>query len=206
MLLNLTELIRKYKLKITGVLHIGAHEGQEVPEYHRNGIKDIVLIEPCAKAFNVLKNKFNAHHHIKLFNIACGAHDGEAVMVTETANKGQSNSLLSPADHIRQYPSIVFNGTELVKLKTLDSLQFESKYNMINSDCQGYEGEVFKGASETLKNIDYIYSEVNKNNVYEGCILVDQLDKLLADFKRVETGQWVNDSWTDALYIKRSLL
>jgi len=76
-------------------------------------------------------------------------------------------------------------------------------YNFINCDVQGYEAEVFKGATETLKHIDYIYCEVNKDECYKGCAKVEELDALLVGFKRVETGDWVNDSWTDALYIKK---
>ena len=62
----------------------------------------------------------------------------------------------------------------------LDDLALDlSKYNFMNIDVQGYELEVFKGAFETLKNIDYIISEVNQDEVYEGCPHVSELDKYL---------------------------
>jgi hypothetical protein len=54
-------------------------------------------------------------------------------------------------------------------------------------DVQGYEGEVIKGATETLKHIDYIYSEVNRGQTYAGNMEIDEFDELLKDFKRVET-------------------
>lgn len=77
------------------------------------------------------------------------------------------------------------------------------KYNFINVDVQGYELEVLKGASETLRNIDYIMSEVNRDEVYENCAQVEELDNFLANynFVRVET-VWVGDIWGDAFYIK----
>lgn len=205
MLLNLTKLIHKYSLKITGAIHIGAHHGEEVAEYHANGIKDIILIEPAKPAFNVLKQKFGAHHHIQLYNIACGSQIRRAKMYVETANQGQSNSLLEPGTHLHQYPGIRFNDTEEVDMMPLDALPITDRFNFINCDVQGYEGEVFKGAQQTLKHIDYVYTEVNKEDVYRGCILVDELDALLSDFTRVETGEWVNNAWTDALYIRKSL-
>ena len=37
MLINLTDLIQKYNLKIDGILHIGAHECEEVEIYLENG-------------------------------------------------------------------------------------------------------------------------------------------------------------------------
>jgi hypothetical protein len=62
---------------------------------------------------------------------------------------------------------------------------------------------VFKGAFETLKNIDYIISEVNKDEVYENCAHVDDLDSYLNqfNFQRVETN-WIGGTWGDAFYIK----
>jgi FkbM family methyltransferase len=207
MLLSLTTLIKKYSLRITGVIHVGAHHGEEVSEYFSLGIKNIALIEPCAKAFNVLKQKFGAHHHIKLFNYACAPYNGEATMFTETANKGQSNSLLQPIEHLKHYPEIKFTGSELVKIRRLDALKLDSKYNMINMDVQGAEGGVIIGATETLRHIDYIYTEVNANdaNLYQGAIKISELDQLLKDFERVETS-WTGQGWGDGLYIKRAKL
>ena len=208
MLLNLTNLIKKHSLKISGVIHVGSHHGEEVPEYSRNGIKNIALIEPCSPAFKILQNKFGAHHHIKLFNVACGSYSGEAVMHVETANKGQSNSLLQPVNHLAHYPDIKFTASELVKVVTLDSLQLGNKYNMINIDVQGAEGHVFRGARQTLEHIDYIYTEINQDgaNLYKGATGISELDALLSGFKRIETS-WVGSAgWGDALYIKSDLL
>lgn len=211
MLLNLTSLIKKYNLKITGVIHVGAHHGEEVPEYHSNGIKNIMLIEPCAPAFKVLQNKFRSHHHIKIVNLACAAVDGEATMYTETANKGQSNSLLQPMRHLQHYPEIQFKGTEQVKVSRLDNIMSwhydREKYNLINMDVQGAEGAVIIGAKDTLTHIDYIYTEVNEDaaQLYKNATKVSDLDELLKDFTRVETS-WTQQGWGDALYIRKILL
>lgn len=205
MLLNLTTLVKKYGLKITGVIHVGAHYGEEVPEYFALGIKNIALIEPCAKAFNVLKQKFGAHHHIQLLNYACAAINGDGVMHTETANKGQSNSLLKPVKHLDYYPEIKFNGMEPVKIRRMDSLGLANKYNMINMDVQGAEGGVIVGASGIMQHIDYVYTEVNKDgaNLYQGATPVSELDRLLGDFTRVEAS-WTDQGWGDALYIRNA--
>lgn len=210
MLLNLTDLIQKYSLKITGVIHIGAHHGEEVPEYRKNGIKDIILIEPCAPAFKVLHNKFAGHHHIHLINAACAAVDGSAQMYTETANKGQSNSLLQPMRHLQHYPDIQFKGTEQVRVHRLDFIMASisgGNYNTINMDVQGAEGAVIIGAPETLKYIDYIYTEVNEDaaQLYKNATKISDLDDLLKDFQRVETS-WTQQGWGDALYIRKSKL
>lgn len=206
MLLSLKSLIQKYSLKINGIIHVGSNEGQEVPEYFALGIKNIALIEPCAKAFNMLKNKFGSHHHIQLFNYACTTTTGEAIMHTETANNGQSNSLLQPVNHLKHYPDIKFTGKETVKTIRLDALGLGNRYNMLNIDVQGAEGGVIMGASGIMDYIDYVYTEVNADdsNLYSGATTISQLDVLLKDFSRVET-RWVGKAgWGDAFYKRTS--
>jgi len=131
-------------------------------------------------------------------------------MNIETANLGQSSSILKPALHLTQYPHIKFNDTIDVDITTLDNfmngLENNTKYNMINIDVQGYELEVFKGAVKTLENIDYIITEVNRDVVYHQCVFIDDLDSFLSDFGfvRVETS-WAGHTWGDALYIKNKI-
>jgi FkbM family methyltransferase len=207
MLLDFSKLVRKYSIKADGVIHVGSHHATEHPQYVSAGIKRFVYIEPCAATFNVLRNKFSAHHHIQLFNCACGDVDCEQVMYTGSQNEGQSNSLLKMDKHMDIHPGITLPTTELVNVRRLDSLGLAHKgYQLLVMDCQGYEGHVIRGAGQTLKQINYVYSEVNKTTVYENCTLADELDNLLIDFERVETGDWVGDSWTDALYVRRSLI
>jgi FkbM family methyltransferase len=199
MLIKLSEAIKKYNLKISGVIHVGAHHGQEYEEYKTCGIRDIVFIEPCTIAFSVLRKKFSGNG-VKLYNVALGSSEGFAIMNVETANSGQSNSLLKPAKHLKQYPSIRFTQTEKVRLTKLDTLNLEG-YNMINMDVQGYELEVLKGSIKTLEHIDIIYTEVNRDELYEGCARVEQLDQFLTDFKRVHT-DWGGGTWGDAIYVR----
>lgn len=207
MLLNFNSLVKKYSLKIDGVIHVGAHHATEHKDYVSAGIKRFVYIEPCASAFNVLKNKFAAHHHIQLLNVACGDFDGEQIMYTGSQNEGQSNSLLQMDKHLHIHPGITLPTTELVKVVQLDNLGLAHKgYQLLTMDVQGYEGHVLRGAKKTLEQINYIYSEVNRDSVYKNCTLVDELDKILHEFERVETGEWVGSLWTDAFYIRRSLI
>jgi FkbM family methyltransferase len=207
MLLNFRDLVKKYSIKADGVIAAGAHFGEEHPDYVAAGIKRFVYIEPCAAAFTVLKNKFAAHHHIQLFNVACGEVECEQVMYTGSQNEGQSNSLLRMDKHLLIHPGITLPNTELVTVKRLDSLGLAHKaYQLLVMDCQGFEGRVLKGATETLKQVNYVYTEVNRDEVYQGCTLIDELDQLLHEFNRVETGQWVGGMWSDALYLRNNSL
>jgi FkbM family methyltransferase len=206
MLIDLQELNKKYFLEIKGVLHIGGHFGEEAKCYHSLGIKNAIFFEPLKDSFEICKQNAGRYGY-KSSNIALGSTDEEVEMFTETANQGQSSSILKPALHLSQYPHIQFNGRRRVKVTTLDSLinkEDASKFNLINMDVQGYELEVLKGATNTLNSIQYIYTEVNREELYENCAMVEELDQFLFDFNfsRMETS-WAGGTWGDALYIKK---
>jgi hypothetical protein len=44
MLISLNELIKKYNIKLTGILHVGAHECEELPIYEKFLSRDIYRI------------------------------------------------------------------------------------------------------------------------------------------------------------------
>ena len=46
MLLDLKKIKEKYDLNIKGVIHIGAHFGQEFKVYDELGIKNVLFFEP----------------------------------------------------------------------------------------------------------------------------------------------------------------
>lgn len=203
MLLNFKGLVKKYNLKITGIIQVGASTGQEVEEYERLGITNLILIEPCTNAFTELYNKYGSKYI--LFNLALADYDGEAEMFVSEINGGQSNSLLKPALHEKYYPEIVFDQREFVSVRKLDSIYYiEDRYNMLVMDCQGAELKILQGAKKSLAHFDAIYTELNFQELYEGCGLASEIDEYLKEFgfTRVETGKVIKNSWSDGLYIK----
>jgi FkbM family methyltransferase len=202
MLKSLTELVKEYNLKINGVIHIGGHRGQEYPFYKENNIKNIIFVEPHPHNFGYLKS--NVGNECILFETALGNTEGVIEMFVEEANQGQSSSILEPYKHMEQYPHIEFLYKIDVPITTLDKLPFDrTKINFINIDVQGYELEVFKGGMETLKNIDYIYAEVNRDELYKGCAQVEVMDEFLSKFGFTRSGTWWDGvTWGDALYCK----
>jgi FkbM family methyltransferase len=203
MIFDFNILNNKYNFKIKGVIHVGGHYGEEYELYKSLNIP-VIFFEPLNNNYNTLKNKVGHDPNIKAFQCALGNENKIVTMNVEVANNGQSSSILKPKKHLEQYPHITFNSTEEVHMFKLDDIDINlTQYNFLNIDVQGYELEVFKGAFGTLKNIDYIISEVNRDEVYENCPHVDELDEYLSQFgfKRVET-DWAGGIWGDALYIK----
>jgi FkbM family methyltransferase len=203
MILEFEDLFKKYNMNISGVIHIGAHYGEEVSNYVNLGIDDIVLFEPLKENFEVLKNNVSElNANITGYCVALG-NKNQNVNMFLSSNNLESSSVLKPKIHLNLHPEVVFSGEELVEMKRLDDFLFEN-YNFINLDVQGYEMEVLKGAEKTLKNIDYLYCEVNRNEVYEGNAYIGEIDNYLSNYnmRRVETSWWYDGPWGDALYIK----
>jgi FkbM family methyltransferase len=191
-------------LIIEGCIHIGAHEGQEYPLYKHFGIDNLLFYEALPDNFEKLKKTIGIDFLVDARNIALGNKNGTVEMHLE--DRGLSSSVLKPKYHLEQYPQIKFDKTETVKIAKLDDEEFDrAKYNFINIDVQGYELEVFKGAEETLKHVDLILTEINKEEMYEDCVLVEDMDQYLfeRDFQRIAT-YWQQDggTWGDGLYLK----
>lgn len=207
MLLDFSKMVRKHKMYARGVIHVGAHYGEEYADYLAAGISKVVFIEPCEKAFKELKYRFLGNPDVRLFNLALGnKHEAGVTMYTSdnASNRGQSNSLLRPAKHLSIHPTIKFDGEELVDVELLDNLGLDTgQYDMLVMDCQGFEGRVLNGGPETLKHINWVYTEVNVDEVYEDCTRQAEIDMLLIDFDIVEMGTLVGDAWSDALYIRK---
>lgn len=202
MLLDLIKLKSKYNLDIRGVLHIGAHYGEENTIYDKLNIKNRMFFEPVQSNFTKLKE--NIGDKYILINKALGNENKKITMFIETANNGQSNSLLKPSLHLKQYPHIRFNDTEDVDMVRLDDVFWDyENFNFINIDVQGYELEAFKGAENTLNHVDYIMSEINRDEVYENCAKLEHLIDFLKSygFVLVETC-WDGGTWGDGFFIK----
>ena len=189
-------------MNIKGIIHVGVHYGEELSEYVKNGIQDIVVFEPLSECFDVLAQKvMNLNANIDGHQVALGSVPGTATMYLSD-NEKQSSSILKPKVHLTHHPNVKFDGTEEVEVDLLDN--FDTKeYNFLNMDVQGYELEVLKGAIETLKHVDYVYCEVNRDEVYEGNAYVEEIDEFLSAYgmERVETS-WEGQIWGDALYIR----
>jgi len=214
MLIDIPQLLSHFNINVRGVIQIGAHYGQEYLPLRQSGVKDFILIEPVPRHFKKMKETI-VDKNALMFETALGSETKEIEMYIsefEGANaelyRGQSSSILAPKKHLEQYPHIQFKDKIKVNMTTLDTLIENEdidiqKYNMINIDVQGYELEVFKGAVNSLQHIDCIYSEVNRDEVYEKCPLVSEIDECLSTygFKKV-VENWAGGTWGDAFYVK----
>jgi FkbM family methyltransferase len=204
MLIDFDYIKSKYDMNINGVVHIGAHFGQEIQSYLEDGAEKVVCFEPLSKNLEVLRKQES--DKVKVFPYALGEEE-KSVMMFVSNNDRQSSSVLAPKKHLDQHPGVLFLETEVVNMKTLNSFADDILgCNYMSIDVQGYEYQVFLGGSEVLGQFDYIYCEVNRDETYENNHLVTEIDELLHSYGlvRCETS-WDGNIWGDALYIKENL-
>jgi FkbM family methyltransferase len=201
-MLNFSSLLKKYSMAINGIVHIGAHKGQEIAEYRLNGIEKIVCFDPLEENCNFIKQNYT---NIDVFQCALGNEEMTA-QINVSNNDGLSSSILDPLLHLSYAPSVLFNEKRNIEIKKLNSFSSDIlKCNYLCIDVQGYEYEVLQGSDSVIDQFDYIFCEVNKEETYKNNKLISEIDELLATygFTRCETHWWSSgEPWGDALYVK----
>jgi len=199
--------LKKYKIGVKGVLHVGAHECEEKSVYNGMGImdEDVIWIDANSKLVDAAKKRGIPNCYTAALD------EVERDTTFKITNNGQSSSLLDFGSHSASYPWCVV--TEVVNIKTQTLTQFFErnaldckKYNFWNFDIQGVELQVFRGSRDLLQYADCIYVEVNIQEVYKGCGQLHDMDVLLKEYglERVMT-KIEPAGWGDAVYVRRSL-
>jgi FkbM family methyltransferase len=208
-MINLSKELPNYNIIPSGIIHIGGHQGQEYEEYIEAGFTSQIWVEGNPSFYHQMISKFGKDENTKIFNELI--FDEEKEVDFGLANNGASSSILPLKEHKKYYPNIKYDGFLHKKCKRLDSLLDENNidiknYNGLVMDVQGVELNVLKSFEKYIKEMDFIQSEVNIEELYEGCCLIDDFDNYLINFgfKRVLTKLWDNGAvgWGDALYVK----
>ena len=199
------EILRRFNINVKGILHVGAHECEELMDYIREGvdIKNIVWIEGNNEKVQLMKAKGvpNVYHGL----VSDKADETVNFYIT---NNGQSSSILPLETHKIHHPHVYVSETMEQKTTTIETIFKENGldggvYNFWNMDIQGAELMAIKGAGDLIKNVDAFYLEVNEEELYKGCALIGEIDMYLRPhgFERVETSM-TQFKWGDALYVR----
>lgn len=202
--MSLPDLVEKYSMDIRGVLHVGAHLAEETDVYNELNVGPVVWVEANPEVLPRILERLKPHPAQTLVQALVYSEDGLILDFNVTNYDGMSSSILEFGSHPVFSPDTVFVDKVELKTSTIDwlSYAYDIKANFLNMDIQGAELHALQGATEFLKGVDYIMSEVNDTDVYVDCAKVWELDEILADFERVAT-YWVGDQgWGDALWIK----
>jgi FkbM family methyltransferase len=205
MLIPLHLLVSKYNIQFKGILHVGAHECEEIRDYERYISRNKILwIE--AMADKVQQNR-SMYRDVNIENAIVS--DKVEDVVFKISNNGQSSSILDLGLHLHYHPQVHYVQEIKVTTSLLKDIlpKYNIEYNFLNFDIQGAELKALKGMEHYLPFVDYLYTEVNSDYVYKDCALIGELDEYLNkfDLTRVET-KWTDCKWGDAFYIRKTLM
>lgn len=184
------------------VIDIGANVGQFAIA-SANLFKDaqIYAFEPVPDTNRQLCQNIAKSPNIKSYAIALGNEEGEVVF-NVNSHSHSSSILPLAAAHTEAFPDAKEVQKITVKVTTLDRVFADIKFTsptLLKIDAQGYEGNILKGATETLKRVDMVLLEGSFKQMYEGEMLFSDILNLMAEkgFRFSRPVGWLSDPRTD---------
>lgn len=163
-----------------GILQVGANYGQELGSFIENGITAGLLIEPLPKPFSHIAELCKSMQGFVAFNALCGESSGEKHVFHVASNRGESSSIMKPNKHLEMFDFVKFDETVELSSTTVDEIlkfvesqgyqAITDKLDTLYMDVQGAEFKVLLGAPRTLKQINYIFSELIRGDLYEDVV------------------------------------
>ena len=160
---------------LNGVVQAGANDGEEIENFIRMGVENLIAFEPLAGPFKLLQRYADKCHCVQL-----GLHDkpGKAVLKA-TDGDGKGASLF---ESVKTHPEVQANwpdqnaltGTEEIELIRFDDWAKQNtfydpaKFDTLQLDTQGNEMEILLGMGKYLKFFKYLCIELSTVPVYEG--------------------------------------
>lgn len=206
MLIDFPSACKRQGVTPTGILHLGAHDAEEVVMYRRHWPKmPVWWVEANPALIDGLERKLGrwANHHV-IGPVAAGPQRGEVEF--HVANNGQSSSVLDLGTHAQVHPEIHYTADVVIAMDTVDNMAAEChiEANVLVMDIQGGEGGALQGAWRFLEGCHAVYSEINQRELYKGCWLLPEQDSWLG-FRGFELRELVmagSAGWGDALWVR----
>lgn len=175
---------KDYSIKPRGILHVGAHCGQEFEFYNSLGVNQVVWFEALPDIFEKLKTHIASQKNHRAINSLLYSKKDLTVDFYVSSNEKISSSMNKPLMHVAVFPAIKFDSVIQLKTNTLDNAIVENHININEFDCifldtQGSELEILKGFERNLSKIEIIVTEISVKKLYKKSVLFTQLKKYL---------------------------
>ena len=200
------ELLRRYKISPTQIIHVGAWEGLDVPEYKSLGIPKITLVEAMPNKASALRERYGNDEQIQIIEAA--ASDTSNKTVTFYPLDHGSSSLLKPKIESLQHIFGDFIEAEPIAVQTIridDIGTSNTSKIMLIIDVQGAELQVLRGSIETLKKTVLLKVEVSTTTYYEGQSYQNEIALFLRIRGFIRVSQRISKKMGqgDAIFIRR---
>lgn len=191
MAFDITRALTEAGVDIGGVLHVGAHTGQETDTYVRLGAAEVVWVEANPAVIPRLKARVEPRGQIVL-EALLAEEAGRATELLITNNELASSMLPFGTVEV-EHPEVKVAARVPRVTETLDRLWEQHGLSTLGLDLlvldvQGAELAVLQGGVTALDHMNAVWAEVNEEAVYEGCALLPEVEGFLAErgFERTE--------------------
>ena len=205
-------------IQLNGVIHVGAHRGEEINEYGDLGAKTVIWVEANPEVFDemcIMLTNAEANIDSHAFQYAASTEDHGTAEFNRyygpdaghlVGNKGCS-SLLKAEGRFEEW----YKDTIEVETITIDTLLEEEGFNaedfqLLNMDVQGAELMVLRGSEKVLDNVKWVTTEATwEDPDYIDNVMYDELKSFLESKGFVETQIVPHaENWGDVLFVKET--
>lgn len=191
-----------FGLSPKSIVHVGAHEGQNRPDYEKLGAKSVYWFEALPDFAQRLKAKYPKDRVYQ--GVAWDAMEEEIEF--HEMRLSENSSAVKPLPSSNHTPIVVHSLKTLTLDQALASESFDQEV-MLVLDVQGAELRVIKGAENFLKKTTYVVCEIGVTNQgYESVPTESELESLLlkSGFRKSIRRISKNELYFDQLFLKKS--
>jgi FkbM family methyltransferase len=168
------------------IIDVGANVGQfAIATAKIFPMASIHSFEPNPDCVVKLQKNITPLGNVSVYPVALGDVEGE--MAFHINSHSHSSSILTLAEnHLGAFPDAREVGSIQVKVSTLDKVFANIELNgpvLLKLDVQGYEAQALRGATETLRRVDYVVLEASFKPMYEGEMLFVEIVRLMEDME-----------------------
>ena len=181
--------IIKDNKKITGIIQIGAHTGEEAAQHYESVKNNMIWIEAQPDKYKELKEHVEKYGH-KAIQALIWNKSGIKKDFYIT-NNSVSSSILEPGDECIKNFGEQTNIKKIIQLNTITYSDLINKYpelkdsiyNFLILDCQGAEYEVLESiGKENIQQFNKIEVEISNTEIYKNQKQQPDITKLLKRF------------------------
>lgn len=186
-----------------GVLHVGAHKGQEAEFYNQHSAS-VLWIEANPELYESLAEQLANFPNQKAVVALLGDENKESVQFHLSSNNSLSSSIYEFGSELG-WENLSMTNTLNLPMVRLDSLLNEREVSNFPHwvlDVQGSELNVIKGSGNLLRQCQSIYTEVSTREVYKGGVLFHELKEFLNNNGFIELWNPLKMSHEDVMFLR----
>lgn len=172
----------KQGLRPRTVLDVGANVGQfAVAAAKLFPNVQVHSFEPLPDCVAELRKHAASLGNLTIYPVALGEQEGEVTMHVNAQSRASSVLPLAQA-HLTAFPEAREQKEIKVRVTTLDHILASTNLPrpiLLKIDVQGYEAQTLRGASATLKQVDYAVLESSFKPMYDGELLFMDIVRLM---------------------------